>query len=304
MEISRVHKENKREGYWDDLSVGSTTAYKTLKIEELLQNFFPLRCESILDIGSGGNCDHIIKYRDLLQARRIACLDYDARIINNMKEKFPNEGIEWYVADIFELQLFRERFDLIFLLDMLHEVYSFYGRPSKGINESVNHEKGLEAVVKAITNISDIMNPKGGIIITDAILPSENTPVTFRAKSQEVTDTIKHFFRNYPTRKIDGVLRENNLVTISAQDFSVLLTQYNKIKNKDWSRWNIERLEQHQYMTKEQYEGIFARLGFETHMIVETPRYVKEEWDGDFEIISGLKDFPQKRVTLLAMKKE
>jgi hypothetical protein len=304
MEVSKAHKENKGESYWGDLSVGSTTAYKTLKIEELLLNFFPSRCESILDIGSGGNCDHILKYRDLLKARRIACLDYDEKIIDKMKERFPNEEIEWHVADIFELQLFKGAFDLIFLLDMLHEVYSFYGRPSQDTNKPVNHERGLEAVVKAITKISNITNQKGGIIITDDILPDEDTFVTFRTRSQEVTDAIDHFFRNYPTRKMDGVSIKNGLVTISAQDFSVLLTQYNKIKNRDWSRWNIERMEQHQYMTREQYEEIFARLGFETHMIIETPTYVKEEWERDFEIISGLKDFPKKRVTLLAMKEE
>lgn len=302
IDISEKHKGSKREDYWNDLSVGSTTAYKTLKIEELIRNFFPKKCDSILDIGSGGNCDHVLKYRKLLQAKRIACLDYDGKIINQMRQRFPNEGIEWHVADIFELPRFEKGFDLIFLLDMLHEVYSFYGRPNRNMNEPINYEKGLEHVVTAMENISEIVNPRGGIVITDAILPSENTPVTFRTRSHEITDTIDYFFKNYPSRNFGEILRNGNFIAINQQDFSVLLTQYNKIKKKDWGRWNIERLEQHQYMTKEQYEEVFSRLGFKTHMIIETPAYVLKEWKQDFEIVGGATDFPPRRVTLLAVK--
>ena len=57
-------------------------------------------------------------------------------------------------------------------------------------------------------------------------------------------------------------------------------------------------------MTERQYRETFAELGFKTQMIVETPSYVKEEWNRDFEIIEGLKDFPPKRVTLLAVKEK
>lgn len=302
MEVSQIHKGSKGKDYWGDLNVGSTTQYKVIKIEELIRNFFPPRCNSILDIGSGGNYDHILKYKNLLQAKRIACLDYDEKIINQMRQQFPNEGIKWYVADIFELPQFKKGFDLIFLLDVLHEVYSFYGRPNKDMNESLNRNSGLEAVVKALTNISNITNPGGGIIIADAILPSQQGKITIRPKSQEVEQALNYFFENYPTKRFDQVHRKGDLITLSLSDFSILSRQYDKIKNKDWDRWKVERLEQHQYMTREQYEDLFTQLGFRTHIVIGTPENIKYEWHQDFEIIDGATDFPPRRVTLLAVK--
>ena len=302
MDISEEHKKSKKGDYWGDLSIGSTTQYKTQKIEELIRRYFPPKCISILDIGSGGNCDHILRYRDQLGAERIACLDYDEKIIEQMKRQFPNEGIQWHVADIFGLQGFRERFDLVFLLDVLHEVYSFHGRSLRDPNEPIDSRRGLEYIVKAMENISGIVNPGGGIIITDNILPGENQPVKLRIKNTPSLDAVDYFLRNYPSRRFEGVSRESDLITIRAQDLSVLLTQYNKIKKEDLDRWRVERLEQHQYMTQKQYEEMFSRLGFKTHMIIETPDYVKEEQNQDFEIINGLTDFPKKRVTLLAIK--
>jgi len=304
MDISETHKKSKKREYWDDLSVGSTTAYKATKIEELIRNFFPPRCGSILDIGSGGNCDHILKYRKLLGAAKISCLDYDKKVINQMRLQFPNEGIEWHVADIFQLPQFKGGFDLVFLLDVLHEVYSFYGRLSGDRNEPINNERGLEYVVNAITNISGIVNQRGGIIITDNILPEENVPVTLRLRSKEISNAVDYFLKNYPSRKFGEISRKGDFITLNPQDFSVLLTQYNKIKKKDWDRWVVERLEQHQYITKRQYQEMFARLGFRTNMIVETPNYVRKEWEQDFEIIKGLGDFPPKRVTLLSIKEK
>jgi SAM-dependent methyltransferase len=302
MDISEAHKKSKKRSYWGDLSEGSTTEYKARKIEELIRNFFPLGCSSILDIGSGGNCDHILKYKRLLGAGKIACLDYDEEVINKMKQQFPNQGIEWHVADIFQLQNFKEGFDLIFLLDVLHEVYSFYGRLSRDRNEPINDERGLEHVIKAITNISRIVNPGGGIIITDNILPENDVPVTLKLKTAEISKAVDYFLKNYPSRKFGEISRKGDSLTLNSKDLSVLLTQYNKIKKKDWDRWAVERLEQHQYMTERQYMEMFARLGFRTNMIIETPDYVREEWDKDFEITGGLKNFPPKRVTLLSIK--
>ena len=304
MEVSETHKDSKGREYWGDLNIGSTTQYKAIKIEELIRNFFPSKCGNILDIGSGSNCDHLLKYRQLLGAKKIACLDYDEKIINQMRQQFPNEGIGWYVADIFDLPEFKEGFDLIFFLDMLHEVYSFYGRPSRDMSEPVDRNRGLEAVIRAINNISNITNSKGGMVITDAILPSQQGNLIIRPRTPEVEEAVNYFFENYPTKRFDKVYREGDLITLSPSNFSILSRQYDKIKNKDWTRWNIERLEQHQYMTKEQYENLFAKLGFKTHIIIGTPDTIKKEWDQDFEIVSGLKEFPPRRVTLLAMKEK
>ena len=54
-------------------------------------------------------------------------------------------------------------------------------------------------------------------------------------------------------------------------------------------------------MTLKEYELFFDGLGYKVHAVVETPLANLREWQNDFEIIDG-KEFPSKRMTLLALK--
>jgi len=303
MKIEEKHKQSKQRDYWNDLSVGTTTRYKEEKIEELIKTYFPIDAKSILDVGSGGNCDHVLKYQKLFSSERVVCVDYDEKIIREMKSRFPNEGLEFKVADIFALESLRGSFDLVFFLDMLHEIYSFYGRPEKNISYPVNHEKGQEYILKAVENISRQVSPHGGVIITDNIVCGEDVPVLLKLKTSEIRDTVSYFLEEYPSKEINASLN-GDVLSVGSRDLCTLLTQYNKIKKKEWERWDVEKMEIHQYMTLQEYTQMFDSLGFKTHAIVETPGDVFQEWSEDFEIIEGLRSFPKKRITLLAVKND
>lgn len=305
MEISAKHKELKDQSYWNNLSNRETGKYSQQMIDILLNDFFHQTCNSILYVGCGTD-DSIIKYKSKLKAKNAVCIDYDTKIIEQMRSKKIGT-VQWQVADIFNLENWSEKYDLIFLCDMLHEVYSFYGRPEKDLNLpinhlSINHQLGLEYVTKAISNLACLINQGGGIIITDNILCKQTVMLKIRMKREEVIKSIKYFLQNYHTRIINADIKENNILYINSIDFSVLLTQYNKIKIEDWNRWNIERLETHQYMNIDEYEHMFSNLGFITHAIIGTPNGAYKEWCSDFEILDGLSDFPEKRITLLAIK--
>jgi len=219
-----------------------------------------------------------------------------------MREKYPTQA-EWVVADIFDLPSFSRKFDLILCFDMLHEIYSFYGRPERDIARPVDHESGQEFVIQALQNISEFVNPGGGVVITDNILSEENVEVTLSCRNDSVQNSVKFFVDNYPTRNFEGIIQSDQTLRIMKHDLCILLTQYNEIKNKDWSRWEVERLEIHQYMTREEYRRVFSDLEFNVFFDIGTPKYIYEEWHDDFEILDGMKDFPKKRVTLLAIKK-
>ena len=300
MDISEKHQQSKQTSYWDDLVLGKTSRYKLNALDDLFKRYFKSGCDRILDVGCG-TCEAAFEYKSRYQATDLVGIDYDEAIIAQMREKYPVEA-DWVVADIFNLPEFGRKFDLVLFFDMLHEIYSFYGRPDRDVARPVDHAAGQQFVIRALENISGLVNPGGGIVITDNVLSPSNGEVQVKCKNEAVVEAVKYFVDNYPTRNFSGIIQPNGTIRLSEHDLCILLTQYNKVKNKDWTRWNVERLEIHQYMTEEEYRDVFEKLGFSMHATIETPDYVSEEWHNDFEIIGGMDDFPQKRVTLLAIK--
>jgi len=302
MDISTKHKSVKSNDYWDNLTSGTTSQYKEKIIEDLIISHFPSSCKSILDIGCG-TCNTALKYKKKLNANEVTFLDYDENVIAKLKkENDDKKGINWIVADIFMIRKMDEKYDLVFFLDMLHEVYSFFGRGNTDLEKEVNHNIGISYVIKALENVSQLVNSGGGIIITDDILCSEDFDICLRVKNDRANKCIKYFFNHYMSKKIRYNFIKKDMVIINSKDLCILLTQYNKIKSDDLERWNVEKHEIHQYMTIEQYRETLNNLGFTTYEVMGTPKPAYDEWHEDFEIISGLTDFPKKRITLLAIK--
>jgi SAM-dependent methyltransferase len=300
-DIAAEHKDVKTGAYWDNLVGGGTAAYKERRIDELLRRHRPERVESMIDIGCG-TCELLFRYKAELGAQSLVCMDYDPGVIAFLKGKYPGEAVDWVVADVFELGRSDKRFDLVFLLDMVHEVYSFYGRADRDVEQPVDHALGLGAVGRLLDNVAEATRPGGAVIITDNVLSEEDKDVTVRLKSPKVIQTVKYFLEHYPTRRITADFARPDEMVINARDFCILLTQYNKIKAENWDRWNVEKMEIHQYFSLSEYEAEFGKRGFQVHAFVETPADALEEWSADFEMVEGLPALPPKRITLLAKK--
>lgn len=302
MELSVSHKESKQDSYWKNLVAGDTGAYKCERIKELVTAHFTATGINVLDIGCG-TCEVAFAYSSELKAKKIVCMDYDPKVLEVLRSKHGERGVEWRVQDILRLEASAERFDLIFMLDMLHEVYSFYGRPKDDPKAPIDHAIGLKFVRTALRNISQILSPRGGLIITDNVLPDEDGPVQIRLRNPEVARAFNFLLEDFPSRRINCRFTGNDTFEINARDLSVVLTQYNKIKQNNTARWNVERLEVHQYMTLAEYDDCLKGLGLEVHAVVGTPDSARREWETDFEITHGLECFPHKRITLLAIKR-
>ncbi len=301
-DIAITHQNSKGEFYWNDLTSGTTSQYKEMMMDRLVRAHLTPPCHSLIDIGCG-TCDTVLRYKQLLQAERVVCTDYDDAIVRQMQKQHASDGVDWRVADIFDLHDLPGSFDLVLLMDMIHEVYSFYGRPNRDMNEPIEHELGIEVLRKAFEQVTRIVNRGGGIIITDNVLTEQDDMVTVRATRPEVLDAVKYVFANYPTRRFRAALHDDGLLDIPARDLCVLLTQYNKVKRGNWDRWKIERLETHQYMSLSEYRAMFDDFGFDVHAIVGTPDENRAEWDADFEVVAGMSALPEKRITLLAVKR-
>jgi SAM-dependent methyltransferase len=293
------HKIRKRDAYWADLVGGGTAAYKLATLEALLERH-PLRGEAILDVGCGtsGASDVL---RRFVGADRIVRCDYDEAIVKSAQAECDDPTVEFRVADIFDLDGWTDAFALVLFLDMLHEVYSFVGR-GPDHTAPIDHARGVDAVRRALASVSRLVAPGGGIAITDNILTDENSRVRVRVRAS-AQPAVERFLAEYPSRRMVVAWPEPDVLEIDAHDFCILLTQYNKVKQGDEVRWSVEQLEIHQYMTEREYRDAFDALGFDVDMVVGTPPDARNEWNADFEMLSGLPALPPKRVTLLAVRR-
>ncbi|NQW09049.1 MAG: methyltransferase domain-containing protein [Alphaproteobacteria bacterium] len=299
------HKSRKVEAYWADLVEGETGLYKAGVIKRLVDDHLRIPVRQVLDIGCGTS-EIARRLAERIGSERVVGVDYDAEIIDKLRRHEWKVGIDtqWRVADIFDIGAWDERFELVFLLDILHEVYSFVGRSDdgKGGQLIINHQKGLDATYRALDSIAKVVPSGGGIVITDDILPDHNESVEVKAKNPKVLSTLKTFVEEYPSRQIDLEWTSTDTFRIPAHDFSIVLTQYNKLKNGDLQRWNVEKLEIHQYFREADYRDVFRSLGFTPHIVVGTPCGARDEWCDDFEMLFGLPSIPAKRVSVLAVR--
>jgi SAM-dependent methyltransferase len=303
LHISSDHQSAKKDTYWENLTGGGTAAYKEQQIDRLLTQFGPHEVKSILDVGCG-TCELIFRYQDQWKVPSVTCLDYDAKVIDQLKAKYPDRSVNWVVGDVFTLADSPQKYDLIFLLDMIHEVYSFYGRVDPKMDCPVDHARGLEAVGRLLDNVAVACAPGGGVVISDNLLCEPNQEVVIRLKSPQVIEAVTHFLAHYPTKKIAHQFEAADRLRLNSRDLCILLTQYNKIKNGLWDRWNVEKMEIHQYFSRSEYQREFERRGFTLHLIQETPADAAAEWESDFEVVEGLERLPDKRVTLLALRQQ
>lgn len=298
MDISQDHKSRKRDGYWTNLVDGETGLYKAEAIDALIGEHLP-RCDDILDIGCGTSVIGV-HLRDRLAARRLVFMDYDEAILDAMRAQLGDDKIEWKLGDIFTIGAWGDRFDLVLLLDMIHEVYSFYGRPVREVVSEIDHAKGQAVVRDALEQVAMLVRPGGGIVISDNVLAPAKAALTVRIRTEAAYAAVTRFLAEYPSRRIAVDWTDDRTMRIDSHDFCILLTQYNKIKSGQDDRWNVEKFEIHQYMTQAEFAAMFEDLGFTLHALVGTPEGAAAEWDEDFAVEGGA--LPDKRITLIAVK--
>jgi SAM-dependent methyltransferase len=291
-----THKELKQESYWDAMNRRPTTRHNRDTILALLGEHGPRAPQRIADIGCGTG--HILQMmKERYPRADLFGLDYDPAAIRHSEERWGHLA-KFVQADLFEMDKLGDGFDIVLLCDVLHEVYSFKARQKNG---RVDSTKGDQVINAALDAVKRSLNPGGVLIITDSLLSEEDTPVSLEARSPAVLEAVKRVVSDYPSRELLAEFDGSRFRT-SSRDLCYILTQYNKVKNGDVARWNVEKLEVHQYWCPSTFQTYCSEAGLSLFAINGTPEETLEEWETDFAILSGLKTFPTRRTSILARR--
>lgn len=296
---SAEHMRRKRQEYWADLVGGVTAGFKTEQVLRLLEGRAAPPDSALVDVGCGTS-DLSRLIGDRVGAARIICVDYDAAVVEAQSAAETDADVEWRVADARDLSLLGARIGVVSFFDMLHEVYSFAGR-GEG-DPIIDHDRGIAAVHTILRACADALEPGGMIVITDDVLPETSGTTGIRCRSAQIAAVVRRVEAEYPSRRLRVSWSDEERFEIHDHDLATLLTQYNKVKRGDMVRWNVEQLEVHQYMSAGDYRRELGAAGMDVHIDLGTADVVREEWAADFEVVSGMAGFPEKRVAVVAVK--
>jgi len=289
----------KRDAYWADLVGGVTGRYKTEQVARLLEGHHLPEDSAVVDVGAGtsGLGDMVA---ELGGAARIIRADYDEAIVESGRAQETDPTVEWRVADARDLASWSDRVGAVTYFDILHELYSFVGRA--GDDPAVDHARGRAAVEEALTAAAELLAPGGVLVITDDVLPEEEVTVGVACLRTDIADLVRRIEGEYRSRPLEIRWLDDHTFEIPARTFITLLTHYNKPKVGDEARWSVEQMEVHEYMKVSEYESFLRSVGLTPRIAVGTPPEALAEWRADFEVLSGLDDFPLKRVAVVAVK--
>jgi len=293
------HMRRKRDAYWSDLVGGVTGRYKTEQVIRQLAGRRLPADSAVVDVGAGTS-DLAKMVAEIGGASRIICVDYDETIVRNGASAESDPRVEWRAADARELGGWSDRVGAVTFFDILHELYSFVGRA--GGEAAVDHQLGRAAVEEALSAAASLLAPGGVLIITDDVLPEEETAVRVACRRPDIVAVVRRIEREYRSRTLEIRWLDEQVFEIPARTFITLLTHYNKPKAGNEARWAVEQMEVHEYMAVSEYDAFLRRINLTPSIAVGTPAEALAEWQEDFQLLAGLEAFPFKRVSVVASK--
>lgn len=280
--------------YWTSLSSSPTTEYKESVILQLLATHGISNARHILDVGCGFSTFSERLAFDL-HALRLTRVDADKAVQVHYSENLVGGSlrIDTVLGTLPKLPPITSA-DVILCLDVLHEVYSFTQTSSSGI---VDRRKGIGAVLSSFKSLREVLAEGGCMAISDAIRPSTRRNLRIEARNLRIARVVREIEANYVSeplriRWIGSLVFECDEVAMS-----IILTQYNKLLEPDPWRWEIEKREVHQYMSRSMFENAAIALGLSCALTIGTPECVRRRYLTDFCPLSG--ELPETRVVAL-----
>ncbi len=187
-------------------------------------------------------------------------------------------------------------FDLVLLVNALHEVYSDCFSPE--LNQ-IDVPAAKQRVEQALAGAAGCLGPGGWLILFDGLEPSgdPNQAVRIRFRDYDIRREFDMFADGYRPFQITFRQLDTPLcVELSKRDFTRYLTKSIFLGK---GLWESERLQSYQYFTQEEFRAAFARAGLDI-VVLRTLTMNEEKWRYRVEIETPGIDFPDEHILILA----
>ena len=258
----------------------------------------PLR---ILELGCGEGQvvgTLIDAHSQLCDSQVVVGVDYNAQSLARCRRDFP--GLRFVNGDFTDQALLAGlgKYDLVLLVNALHEVYS--AKYSTELGE-VNIPLAKQRVEEALAGAVSCLAPQGWLVLFDGLEPSGDPDdlLQVRFLDSQAWRDFKVFASQYQPFRISYRKHENPLnIEITRRDFARYITKSIFLGK---SLWQSERLESYQYFTLSEFQTAFASLRIK---IVElrTLTVNADKWRRLVEIMSPDENFPDEHILILARK--
>lgn len=225
-----------------------------------------------------------------------AGVDYDAKSLAYCQRDFP--GLRCIQGDFTDSELLAGlgKFELVLLVNALHEVFSggFSAEPGE-----IEIQAAKQCVEQALADAVSCLEPGGWLVLFDGLEPPGDLHQILRIRFRDhtVRQEFEKFVEQYQPVRISYRQVEDPLcVELSRRDFTRYITKSIFLGKQLWA---TERLQSYQYFTEEEFRAAIARQGLELFEL-RTLSMNEEKWRYRVEIESPEFNFPDEHVLILA----
>jgi SAM-dependent methyltransferase len=227
-------------------------------------------------------------------------VDYNARSLAHCQRDYPDlRCVEGDFTDS-DLLAGLGKFDLVLLVNALHEVFSDNISPEL---DEIDIPAAKQQVEQALAGATACLDPGGWLVLFDGLEPpgDPHQTIRIRFRDSQVRQEFEDFVEQYHPLHIAYREVENlSYVELSQRDFTRYITKSIFLGKR---LWETERLQSYQYYTEEEYRAAFARQGLEISEL-RTLTMNDEKWRYRVEIDTPGFKFPDEHVLILARRVE
>jgi SAM-dependent methyltransferase len=225
-------------------------------------------------------------------------IDYKPQSIAVCRSRYPS--MRFIDGDFTDQNLLESlgRFDMVLLVNALHEVFSAAFSEERG---EVDVDAAKPQVEAAFAGAVDRLVPGGYVLLFDGLeSPVEpHTRLRLRFLSSQSRQHFEIFASEYRPFQISYIqLEDPNRIELSWRDFTRYITKSIFLGK---GLWVTERLESYQYFTEIEFREMIDRTGLEIEELY-TLTVNDEKWRRIVEIETEGVDFPAEHILMILKK--
>ncbi len=225
-------------------------------------------------------------------------VDYDAASLATFHRNYPD--LPYVQADFTDPELLASlgKFDLVLLVNALHEVFSDCYASELG---RIDFPAARLRVEQALAGAADCLQPGGCLVLLDGLEPPGNPDriVRLRLRDHAIRQEFTKFadqYRPWPIayQEVAGPLT----IELSQRDFTRYITKSIFVEKRLWAS---ERMQSYQYFTEQEFRAAFARQNLEIFNL-NTLTMNEDKWRYRVDIETPGFRFPDEHILIQARK--